>query len=387
MSPAFGHDHALVCVHPDSQGTRVLAVTTTAGRTWRDAAMSGLVRPTGPLGAALTATLSPAFGSDHELFATTGSGTYASTDFGATFTPVDTLTKAGATDNPVAFFATSSAVPLAGGSGQHVLLAYAASPLPALIDPATDSRRPALGVPGLGALRFVAQPAAGQSSAGQASAGQSSNADDLLAVVNVPDSPTDDHTAVYRCDAALTCAQPLFVFPAGIRFGTQSRVTAMPDHSLLAVLDDSHGSPQVWRSIDGGATFTPMRSVARVIAALGRGGAPPSVSFAATAAHPHRVFLRVEASMPVTGWKSGSPPASQLFRSDDSGVTWRLVAFGRSVFQPGSRGTLPWRLGPANGHQIQLAPDGRLLADGSSEAVTTTWCSVDGGMRWTAGCR
>ena len=382
VSPAFAHDHALVCVHPDSQGTRVLAVTTTAGRTWRDAAMSGLVRPAGPLGAALTVTLSPAFANDHTLFATTGSGTYASKDFGATFVPVDTLTKAGGTDNPVAFFATSSAVLPAGESGPRVLLAYADSPLPALIDPATDSRRPALGVPGLGALRFVAQPAAAQPAAAQPSL-----ADDLLAVVDVPDSATDDHAAVYRCDAALTCAQPLFAFPPGIRFGTESRLTAMPDRSLLAVLADRHSNPQVWRSTDGGATFTPMRSVARVVASLGRGGAPPTVSFAATASHPHRVYLRVEASMPSTGWKSDSPPASQLFRSDDSGVTWRLLAYGRSVFQPGARGTLPWRLGPANGHLIQLAPDGRLFADGSSETVTTTWCSVDGGVRWTAGCR
>ncbi|MDQ1748204.1 MAG: repeat-like domain [Frankiaceae bacterium] len=374
VSPAYAHDHALVCVHPDGQGTRVLAVSTTAGTTWRDAKMAGLVRPSGPLGAALTATLSPAFASDNALYATTGSGTYVSTDFGATFSPVDELAKGGATDNPVAFVGRLSTDALVGGGAARVLLAYADSPLAALIDPANGSRRPALGVPGLGALRFVAPPSA-------------SGPDGLLAVVNVSDSATSDHAAVYRCDADLTCAQPLFAFPAGTRFGTDSRVVVMPDHSLLATLADGASSPQPWRSTDGGKTFVPMRSVAKVIAALPAGGAPPTIAFAATATRPHRVYLRVEASMPRTGWTPGSPPASQLFRSDDSGATWRLVAYARSAFQPGAPGSLPWRLGPALGRQVQITPDGRLLADGASETAVTTWCSMDGGRRWTMGCR
>lgn len=375
VSPAYVHDRMLVCVHPDPQGVRIVSVTTTAGRTWRDAAMSGLVRPAGPLGADLTATISPSFATDHALFATTGSGTYVSTDLGATFRAVDTLTKPGAIDNPVPFEGQASTLPVGTPRSQpHVLLAYADSPLPAVIDPATATRRSVVGVPGEGALRFVVTQSNGA-------------ADEVLAVVNDPDAVGGDHAAVYRCDASLTCAQPLFSFPAGIRFGVASRMRVLPDRSLLATLADADSTPQVWRSTDGGVTFTAVRSVSAIIGALTRAGARPAVSFAVTAARPRRLYLRVESTMPPTGWKSGTPPASQLFRSDDDGTTWRLIAYGRRSSQPGKRGTLPWRLGPGTARQVQVTPDGRLFADGSSEVTSTTWCSIDGGVHWSPGCR
>jgi hypothetical protein len=373
VSPAYQRDRTMVCVHPDSQAARVLAVSTNAGRTWRDPAMSGLVRPAGPSAIPMTVTFSPAFAEDRALFATTGSGTYVSTNLGATFTPVDALTKAGAIDNPVAFVGRMTSLPVGADSGPRVLLAYAGQ-LAALIDPAGGVRSPVVGVPGRGALRFVVFPSP------SAPAG-------AVAVVNESDVPSGDHAAVYRCDAALTCAEPLFAFPAGIRFGLDSRLRLLPDRSLVALLVDGHGVPQVWRSTDGGATFTAWQSVHKLLPAGDGTAIPPTLAFAATAARPRRVYLRVETSMPSTGWRPGAPPASQLFRTDDAGVTWHRVAYARTLGQPGPRGTLPWQLGPGAGRQIQLTPDGRLLADGSAEALATTWCSLDGGLRWTAGCR
>jgi len=373
VSPTYAHDRTLLCVHPDSQGVRVIAITTTAGRTWHDTAMAGLER-SGPLDTSLTLTVSPRFANDHAIFATVSSGTYISTNLAATFSPVDTLSTDGGTDNPVAFAGSLTPLPATPSTQQHVLLAYADAPLAAVIDPADGTRRAVLGVPGRGALRFVVPPSARAP-------------DGALVIVNDPDVPTGDHAAIYRCDATLTCVEALFAFPAGIRFGTDNHLVLAPDGSLLATLVDRHGAPQLWRSTNGGASFTVMRSVMKIIDGLPPTSASPFISVTASAAHPHRLYLRVEAPMPRTGWKPGMAPASQVFRSEDSGATWRLVAYGRSAFQPGTRGTLPWRLGPANGRQIQLAPDGRLFADGSSETLATTWCSIDGGVHWTAGCR
>jgi hypothetical protein len=334
--------------------------------------MSGLARPVGASGVPLTVTMSPVFAVDKALFATTGSGTFVSKDLGATFAPVDALTKAAVNDNPVAFVGRLTPLPVSD-DGPRVLLAYAGTQLPALIDPATGSRRPVIGVPGRGALRFIV-PASPSAPAG------------AIAVVNDPDADGGDHAALYRCDAALTCAEPLFAFPAGNRFGRDSRLAMLPDGSLLASLDAADGAPMIWRSTDAGKTFETWHSVARLLPSSGAGVVPSTVAFAASARWPRRLYLRIETPMPATGWKAGSPPASQVFRSDDAGSTWRRVGYVRAPSQAGPRGNLPWRLGPGNGRQIQLAPDGRLLADGSADRLDTTWCSLDGGVRWTAGC-
>jgi hypothetical protein len=254
-----------------------------------------------------------------------------------------------------------------------VLLAYASPQLPALIDPASGTRYPVAGVPGRGALRF-AMPHTPDAPAG------------ALAVVNEQDAGAtpSEHAHVFRCDARLTCAEPLFAFPAGIRFGTDSRVAVHPDGSVVAVLASNDGAERVWRSTNGGATFTEWQSAMRLIARLEAVGTAPRVSFATSAAAPRRLYLRIEQSPARSGWPATAPPASQVFRSDDGGTSWRRVAYAPGIGQRGPRGNLPWLIGGVGG--IHLTPDGRLLADGSTETLTTTWCSLDGGKRWYAGC-
>ncbi|HVF03514.1 MAG TPA: sialidase family protein [Frankiaceae bacterium] len=372
VSPAYRRDRTVFCVHrgtPDAR--RVLAVSVNGGRTWRDAALTGLLRPAGVSGIALTLSVSPAFGTDRTLFVTTGSGTFLSTDLGQSFRLVDALTKPHTDGNPVPFVGRLSALPL-GDTAPRLLLAYAGTQVPALIDPGDGSRRPATGVPGRGALQFVVRASA-------------TAPDGALAIVNEPDGPAD-HAVVYRCDGSLTCAVPSFAFPSGTRFALHSRVRLLPDGSLVAVLSKGGAADTVWRSTDGGATFAVWAPVARLLDAAERaGGDRPVVTLASTHGLPRRLYARVEVASPATRWRPGAPPASQLFRSDDGGATWRRIGYGRAMFQPGPHGNLPWA-GDGQPGEIELAPDGRLLASGSADSVFTTWCSLDGGKRWYAGC-
>lgn len=370
VSPAYRRDRTVFCVYAAPDATRVLAVSVNGGRTWRTAAMTGLLRPAGLSGIALTLSVSPQFGTDRALFATTGSGTFLSADLGQSFRLVDAFTKPVADGNPVPFVGKVAPLPL-GDAAPRLLLAYAGTQLPALIDPADGTRRPATGVPGRGALRFVVRASA-------------SAPDGALAIVNEPDGTTD-HAVVYRCDASLTCAVPSFAFPSRTRFALHSRIALLPDGSLVAVLSKGGAADTVWRSTDGGATFAAWTPLTRILDAAERaGGDRPMVKLAATPGLPRRLYARVEVSQPPTRWRAGAPPASQLFRSDDGGGTWRRVGYGRAQSQPGPHGNLPWW--SSHPGEIELAPDGRLFASGSNEFLATTWCSLDGGKRWYAGC-
>ena len=373
VSPAYRQDRTLWCVHRDGEGRRLLAVTGDAGRSWRVPAMAGLLRPAGPSGTLLTLSVSPSYATDKSLFATTGSGTFVSRDRGETFAPVDAMTKALTERNPVPFVGRPSVDPVADNPEPRVLLAYASPQLPALIDPLSGIHMPVMGVPGQGALRFVV-PASPAAPAG------------ALAVVNEadPGGASSEHARVFRCDARLTCAEPLFSFPSGIRFGNDSRLAVHPDGSVVAVLASNDGAERVWRSTNGGATFMEWRSVMRLIAPLEAAGTAPRVWFATSPATPRRLYLRVEQSPARGGWPATAPPASQVFRSDDGGASWRRVAYARGVGQRGRRGNLPWLFAGVGG--VHLTPDGRVLADGGTDTLNTTWCSLDGGKRWYAGC-
>jgi hypothetical protein len=372
VSPAFQRDRTIVCVHrAHSAAQRVLAVSRDRGKTWRTPSMTGVVRPPDLAGIPLTAVLSPAFGTDRTLVVSTGSGTFVSNDLGETFTPVDALATGGSNDdNPVAFLAPPL-VPPGGTPAAH--LAYANTRGAAIIDVAARVRRPALGVPGLGAIRFLV-PSTAQAPAG------------ALALVNMPGTvPGTDRLAVYRCDAALTCTEPLFSFPPGVVLSPGGWVRLLPDGSVAAFLARGASTPALWRSTDGGRTFARWASADVLVAAADvTGGAPARVALA-TGGRSQHWYLRVEKARPGGGWPEGAPPASQVFRSDDAGQTWRRVAHALGLGQPGKRGNLPW-VSAGRGATIAVAPDGRLLADGSGDALTT-YCSVDGGRRWTVGCR
>lgn len=373
VSPAYRKDHVLLCTHvaDSALGHLVLAVSRDGGRSWRTQPMTGLVRPADYTGIPLSITLSSAFASDNALVATGRSGSFVSTDLGQTFTALDPLTPGGVVDNPVGFL--SDPVLAASGEESRFHIAYASDRLSAIIDVAGRVRTPVAGVPGRGARRF------------------SMLAGGPIAFVYESDPAGAEQTlAVYRCNATLTCAERSFAFPSDMTLGQGvGRVQLLPDGSVLAVLlSETTWRPVMWRSTDAGRTFAVWRPAQRLIDAVDAFPAGLSVSVAANTSIPRRLYLRVEGQRPGPVWRKGAPPASQVFRSDDGGTSWRRVAYRRGEGQPGPRGTLPWTYvgGGDDRAHIQLTPDGRLLAAGATDTLRTTFCSLDGGVRWTAGC-
>jgi hypothetical protein len=385
VSPDFAHDHTVVCVsRAGSTAPRILGVSRDGGRSWHAPAMAGLVRPDGSSGIPLAASLSPAYSTDHDLFVTTGSGTFVSTDLGENFAALDPLATGGGTDgNPVPYVTTAPALLPGLPTGPRVFLAYASTRVSATVDVAARTHQPVPGVPGYGVLRFTVPPVwDGDAASGLAFVYEAEVA-----------QTTAERLVAYRCDARLTCSQRLFSFPADVSLDPSvDRVTLLPDRrTIVAVLSSqSTRSLHVWRSTDGGVTFTPWQSIEALLGPVStRSGMEARVGLGAAPGDSHRLYLRIHGGRGRNGW--GGPPAEQVFRSDDGGTTWRRVAYGLGPGQPGRRGTLPWSLmaGGGDGAQLSIAPDGRLFTvggQGGGRLLFTTYCSLDGGLHWTAGC-
>jgi hypothetical protein len=384
VSPAYSHDHVLLCTYRTASNSEFeIGVSGDAGHSWRTPAMVGLVQPSDGTGT-LTLTISPSFASDHMLFATTESGTYASSDLAESFTALDPLIKSGVTGNPMAFVAPTRSV--LSGPAPTVQLAFASTRTSGVYDVDARLHEPVTGVPGRGALRFLVSPVAGSASVS-------------LAFVDETDPLTaDDTLAVYRCDTSLTCAERLFAFPSDLSFAQGTgRLQLTPDGRTIVVtlagpMTRSGQAVEVWRSTDGGRTFGRWSSLEKLLSpVIAASGQTVRIGLAVSPTNPKRAYLRVQGARPPrAGWSSSAPPALQLFRTDDGGATWRRVAYGLGVAQRGAKGTLPW-VNPARGQdsaQLLMTSDGRLFAVGGDEhATSTTYCSLDGGVHWTAGCR
>ena len=366
-SPDYRRDRTLLCVHRTSQSTpKVLAVSRDAGRSWRSPGLGGLAR-TGPTDIPVSASFSPLFARDRTIFATVSTGTYASTDLGETFTLLDPTIQGGYDGNPLPVLLPQ--LPLPTGSNAHSVHLANAARFPSLVEVESRMHRPVPGVPGLGARSFLA--------------GRDNT---VLALVHEVEAPVRQ-VALYRCDETLTCAERLFAFPTDL---TVYRVQSMPDGSVVAILRTPSDDATVWRSADGGRTFATWDAVDAVLRPANLvTDQPIHLSVTANAALPGRWFLRVETSLKMPGrWPASAPPATQVFRSDDSGRHWRRVAFRRDELQRGSRGNAAW-IDTGRGDNralLHLTPDGRLLAAGTSRTALTLFCSLDGGVRWTVGC-
>lgn len=366
-SPGYRRDRTLLCVHRSSSSTpKMLAVSRDGGRGWRNPAMTGLAR-TGPTDVKISAAFSPSFARDRMLFATVSSGTYVSTDLGETFTLLDPTIQGGYDGNPVPVLLPR--LSLAPGSDTPSVHLANAARFPSVVEVESRMHRPVTGIPGLGARAFLA--------------GRDNT---VLALVHEVEAPVRQ-VALYRCDETLTCADRLFAFPTDL---TVYRVQPMPDGSVVAILRTESDDATVWRSADGGRTFAKWDAVDAVLrSANAVTDRPVDLAVTSNAAFPGRWFLRVETSPTTPGkWPAAAPPATQLFRSDDSGRHWRRVAFRRDDEQSGPRGNAPWEdTGRGDNRALlHLTSDGRLLAAGASRTAITMFCSLDGGVRWTLGC-
>ncbi len=126
------------------------------------------------------------------------------------------------------------------------------------------------------------------------------------------------------------------------------------DHTLLAATQDGH----LQKSIDGGATWTPI--LPHTISALAL-----SPAYGAS----QRIYAAV---------KDSALTPAELYRSDDGGATWTVVVTGVSATTAS---------GNLNIASLNFAFDGSVLlgvtyGDGTTGAAV--YRSIDGGVTWTA---
>ena len=376
-SPTFARDRTAACLYrKDSNSPMLLAMSTDGGRSWRKAAMTGLARPEGVQGIDLTVLFSPAYVTDRTLLAVTGSGLFASTDRGETFSLVDGLVGGGGFGNPLVYVATAPAATApVTGTGKHLYALFAAGYRSALVDVTVRWHQPIAAAPGGSTVRF-------------ALGGPSP-----VAFGYTDDPLTQDRVlAAYRCTADYSCADKLFSFPNGVQL---ARVQTLRDASLLVTLIDDARDVHVWRSTNGGATFAVWKPVDAVLAPVNRtseGGV--GASLMPDPVNAKRLFLRVTGGPAHGTWAKDAPPAEQVFRSDDAGRTWRRLGYQRAVFQPGRRGTLPWNETTGDPTGIVPAGDGRTVLVAAayvspgeaSENRTGVYCSRDSGLHWGRTC-
>ena len=386
VSPAFARDRTAFCVYrANSVDPRLLAVTTNGGRSWRKPATTGLTRPAGVAGVGLGIQVSPTYAADSVLLATTGNGTFLSTDRGESFTLVDALISGTGPGNPLAYVAEAPpATAPVTGPGSRLYLLDAAGYRSARTDVGAKLHQPVLGVPGGATLRFALPRTSTPFAFGYES----------------PPGGAGQVLTTYRCTTDFACPQKLFSFAPGLGFAApgEERVQELGSTTVVVFLIDAARDARVWRSTDSGATFAPWTSVEKLLAPVNKTSDRfPYVSIGVDPARPKQLYLRVSGH-PARGgvWPKGARPAEQLFRSDDAGATWRLIAWQRAVSQPGPRGTLPWN-GPATGADpagVFPAGDGvTVFAVGdyvsSGEAtnnVRSVFCSRDRGLHWRTAC-
>lgn len=352
-------------MHRDPDGRAHLAVTGDGARTWQRAAATGLRRDAGT---GLGVVLSPRYRDDRRLFVTVGTGTYVSTDRGATFTLLDPLAADGRPGNPVAHLATPLLPSPSATDPSTVHLLHADGRSAARIDGDRGVHQPGttaadVDLLGFAAARWTNRP--------------------IVFGYRTPAAGGRQAVAL-RCDERFTCTEA-FEFPATWTFGEGRELWARgaPDlRSVLVRLYDGAGDVHVWRST-GGVGFTPWAEVGRLLAPVNRASrGRPSVTVSGDPAAPRVTYLRISAPGLTA---PGTPPAEQVFRSSDMGSTWRRTGFAFGTGQRGRGGTLPWR-GPGpgvDGAAVYGAAGGVVLALGPGGAV---FCSRDGGVRWSRSC-
>ncbi|MEN6512906.1 kelch repeat-containing protein [Methanoculleus sp.] len=178
-----------------------------------------------------------------------------------------------------------------------------------------------------------------------------------------------DKTTTYRNDTWRStdggATWTLVNASAGWTGRAMSTSVATPDSSIVLMggFDDTYDfiRNDVWRSTDGGATWTLVNPHA----------AWPERFFATGIATPDGSILLAGGF----GW-SGTGPLNDTWRSDDRGATWTLV-----------NASSGWA--GRYGHAAVATPDGSVVLMGggsrssSTDLLNDTWRSTDGGATWT----
>ena len=365
VTPDFATSRTAFCAAlvPNANGipVAVIARTANAGRSWQQVTTTGLV--TQPDDARIELHVSTEYQADHALYVTlNGSGTFRSTDGGASFVLVDparghlVAARYAIAAGPVTVLTRGVLVGALQGVAEGANNSFALDPpLP---------RRPIGGTPLLD-LAFAAAP----------------DAPDMLVAFGATGAGLTYHVQMFGCTPAFSCTSPRGTFPNRMDL---DRVWLSPhfatDGVVIARLRDlTTFRRRLYRSTDGGATFRPLASLQSVLDAVYAAGDTPESAVSGTIVNGRvRLYARVAHYS-----RRGEPPTEQVLRSDDVGATWRRVAIGSA--DRGVHGSVP--VSPPPG--VDDEPDGFIVATGDRLFATGTsgvFCSIDGGVRWTATC-
>ncbi|HWL37701.1 MAG TPA: sialidase family protein [Frankiaceae bacterium] len=374
VSPAYATDGKVACSNRWG-----VYLSTDRGRTWRAQSplVTGVPVPNLPIYGVL---FSPRYATDRTLYAFSDT-LLASVDDGRTFVPAEAGLTSGGLDRMTPFVGAVSPVP---GAGERVAFAYTdvvgpagyQQAVPYVIEADARTRHPVAGSPGTELVRFAVPP-------------RLAPTDPVFALT----FRADGRPGVDRCDATFTCATAVATFSGDQVMRTAPRVWVSDDWPARRHVHVVWSTPtgvRAYRSLDGGTTFVPWRSLDRTIRTHRKSLLPPVVTFAHTAGQPNLLYAAVQHDLHSDA-KPGTVE-SELFRSTDAGSTWRLVATSR---YHGPRTRAPGRLPGSFGRSLTqeqglvLAPDGRLFAALSNDPDrddTAVYCSVDGGRTWAAAC-
>jgi hypothetical protein len=374
LSPTFATDGTAVCagVSVDrSTGVAIAAtvfVTTDKGHSWRKASATGIAISRSD-DYVRGVVLSPRYSSDHMVFVQLArAGLFSSVDRGESFTLVSPLGLGRVTPYV--------AIPSVLGAAARPLLLHAnaaGNDVSMQVDPASRALAPVAGTPGAD-REFAVSPR-------YATDGLAFAAAEVTSADGTSTSP-----AVYACNAGFACADQRFLGPARATFDRLRVLPAATPSGFVVVVQALVGAtPRMWRSVDGGRTFQPWKSVNAIVATFGSG--PSQLAVAADPAAPNRMYLR-------TSWISphGSPPDDQVFVSTDAGSRWTRVAYGTMVglrhtgaIPPtstgGYRDTAAGLLAAGGGGRLFM-----LTGDRGSPEYTGPYCSRDGGRSWARFC-
>ncbi len=396
FSPVVATDRTGLCVGylidyddvVDFRRTLALQVylTRDAGRTWTPTAGAGLLADDRTHLGGLA--FSPAYATDHTVYLqTTDQGVLASVDLGASWHPV---------------------------AAQATAFADAFVTLPPLVAQPVPGLEPA-------AVALVSGDADDEMSVTQGFAhvpvpGSPGDDRELLVPAGFPDRPayavadekgadpnsTQNHAALFRCDAQLRCDQRVYAWPRGTAV---VRAWLAPDFATSKTMYVVTTGPtarmpmQAWLSTDAGATFSRWRSVDAVLGRVDNGFGN-HVAVGLGMVRGSRTYYLHVAMANGFWWTPRRTPPHQVFRSDDRGAHWRRVAYANPDGKGGLKGNLPFFIDHGLDRRrladLTLLPDGRLFATGGrvdTAPVTYelrftygVWCSVDGGATWAERC-
>jgi hypothetical protein len=390
FSPRFEADHTMLCASNEyaagsgfPTGNLLVRKSQDGGMTWSDLPAVGLQG----LGLAFPSqvVVSPEYPERDTIYVHVvygnNPGIYRSSDGGDTFVNVAPLASTGYVSRALTpFLMPQELTPPPLGNGRDAF-AYATrfDRRAALVAPPVHE--PVVGAPGV-TEAFVLPPDFPASSG--------------YAVSGI-DDPNGDPTApqplysLYRCDAALSCLTKVHDFPVGWSF-VDGRM--LPDGSAYIVMRDRANEKvlEVWRTGGDGVPRKWASLNSRLPDIAARNASFPLVSVVGTPGAPGRLYARI--SYVLRSHEKG-PPTDQILSTGDGGETWRRIAFGRGVTQPGRVRGVEWQLraGPPHSEgDLYMPSSDRLMvvaqrvgSDGTN--FIGPYCSFDGGKSWIEGCR